>query len=131
MALLPRNVRRWRASSPFRRAEGALPLARSSRAPSLTSRTCRSMPISPILPLVQARLRPVPSVPMLTHGKPIGAIAAARREVRPFSNQQIALLRTFANQAVIAIENVRLFTELRERTAELTRSVEQLTALGE
>jgi two-component system, NtrC family, sensor kinase len=49
----------------------------------------------------------------------------------PFSAHQIALLETFANQAVIAIENVRLFQELRARTAELTRSVAQLTALGE
>src|SRR5262249_57431627 len=49
----------------------------------------------------------------------------------PFSNRQIELLRTFADQAVIAIETVRWFRELQPRTAELTRSVEQLTALGE
>jgi signal transduction histidine kinase/putative methionine-R-sulfoxide reductase with GAF domain len=70
-------------------------------------------------------------VPMLRDGRPIGAIVVARLEVRPFSDAQIALLQTFADQAVIAIENVRLFQELRARTAELTRSVEQLTALGE
>jgi signal transduction histidine kinase len=54
-----------------------------------------------------------------------------RSEIHPFSARQIALLETFANQAVIAIENVRLFQELRARTAELTRSVAQLMALGE
>ena len=53
------------------------------------------------------------------------------RTARPFCDPQVALLKTFADQAVIAIENVRLFKELQARTAELTRSVEQLTALGE
>src|SRR4029453_9360605 len=71
------------------------------------------------------------SVPMLREGVTVGAITVRRRERRPFSAKQIALLETFANQAVIAIENVRLFTELRARTAELTRSVEELKALGE
>jgi two-component system, NtrC family, sensor kinase len=54
-----------------------------------------------------------------------------RGEVQPFTDQQISLVQTFADQAVIAIENVRLFTELQARTQELTRSVGQLTALGE
>ena len=70
-------------------------------------------------------------VPMLRDGRPIGAIMVGRLEVRPFSDVQIALLQTFADQAVIAIENVRLFKELEARTASLTSSVEQLTALGE
>src|SRR5262245_42429514 len=70
--------------------------------------------------------------PLLREGTPLGTIFVNRGpEPYPFSAKQIALLETFANQAVIAIENVRLFNELRERTAELTRSVEQLTALGE
>jgi GAF domain-containing protein/DNA-binding response OmpR family regulator len=71
------------------------------------------------------------SVPMLRDGHPIGAITVAKAEPGPFPDKQIALLQTFADQAVIAIENVRLFKELEARTGELTRSVEQLTALGE
>jgi len=62
---------------------------------------------------------------------PIGAIVVGRRETGRFSNEQIALLQTFADQAVIAIENVRLFTELEERTKDLTRSVRELKALGD
>jgi GAF domain-containing protein len=70
-------------------------------------------------------------VPILRNGEPIGAIGCGRREVRPFSDSQIELVKIFADQAVIAIENVRLFKELQARTGELTRSVEQLTALGQ
>jgi GAF domain-containing protein len=69
--------------------------------------------------------------PMLREGIPIGVITVRRTEVRPFSDKQIKLLETFADQAVIAIENVRLFKELDERTNELTRSVDELKALGE
>ena len=75
--------------------------------------------------------RTVLAAPLLREEVPIGAILIRRREVRPFSEKQIALLKTFADQAVIAIENVRLFKELDERTNELTRSVGELKALGE
>jgi GAF domain-containing protein len=71
------------------------------------------------------------SVPMLRQGEAVGAINVTRREAGPFSDADVALLKTFADQAVIAIENVRLFKELETRTAALTRSVDQLTALGE
>ena len=71
------------------------------------------------------------AAPLLREGAAIGAIFIRRTEVRPFSEKQIALLKTFADQAVIAIENVRLFKELDERTNELTRSVGELKALGE
>src|SRR5262245_32997664 len=77
-------------------------------------------------------VRTILGTPLLREGIPLGGLFVNRGpEPYPFSAKQIALLETFANQAVIAIENVRLFNELRERTAELTRSVEQLTALGE
>jgi GAF domain-containing protein len=75
--------------------------------------------------------RTVVATPLLREGSAIGAIVVRRTEVRPFSEKQVRLLETFADQAVIAIENVRLFQELRGRTTELTRSVAQLTALGE
>jgi signal transduction histidine kinase len=77
------------------------------------------------------RLQALIAVPMVHEGRPIGVVSVSRGTPGPFSDRQIALLRTFADQAVIAIENVRLFTELQARTQELTRSVGQLTALGE
>ncbi len=70
-------------------------------------------------------------VPMLRDGTLIGVIAVGRKEPAAFAEQHVELLKTFADQAVIAIENVRLFKELEARTAELTRSVGELTALGE
>src|SRR5215467_7375580 len=67
------------------------------------------------------------AVPMLRNGQPIGAIAVARGEVQPFSETEIQLLKTFADQGVIAIENVRLFTELQEKNAALTQAHAQVT----
>ncbi len=78
------------------------------------------------------------AVPMLKEGRLVGALAFHRRHVRPFSDKQIALLDTFADQAVIAIENVRLFTELQEKNQALTQahaqvmeSLDQQTATSE
>ena len=70
-------------------------------------------------------------VPMLRDGRVIGAIFVGRHSPGHFTGTQVALLQTFADQAVIAIENVRLFTELQVRTTDLTQSVGELKALGE
>jgi two-component system, NtrC family, sensor kinase len=69
--------------------------------------------------------------PLRQHGEPIGVLAARRIELRPFTPAQIKLLETFADQAVIAIENVRLFKELQERNAELREALEHQTATAE
>jgi GAF domain-containing protein len=71
------------------------------------------------------------STPLMRQGQPIGVLNLLRNESRPFTDRQIALLEAFADQAVIAIENARLFQELQERTAQLTRSVEEQRALAE
>jgi GAF domain-containing protein len=71
------------------------------------------------------------SVPLLREGRALGSVSVRRAEVRPFDDNEITLLTTFADQAAIAIENVRLFKELKQRTSDLSEALEQQTATSE
>src|SRR5262249_28563759 len=121
-----------RAYFPRGLADAPLPArAIRDRAPRFVSDTETDEDLT-IRELAQARgYRSRLAVPMLRDGTAIGVITVTRRESGPFSSQEIALLQTFADQAVIAIENVRLFKELEARNRELTTALATQTATSD
>jgi signal transduction histidine kinase len=84
-----------------------------------------------IEPAKEAGYRTFLAAPMMREGQPTGVLVLARRRVEPFSERQVELISTFADQAAIAIENVRLFDEVQKRTEDLSESLEQQTATAD
>jgi class 3 adenylate cyclase/putative methionine-R-sulfoxide reductase with GAF domain len=135
--LPPAFVGQWRSETMYRpRSDVPLALAIQTRQPAQVAdmRTSPSYlardPLS-VSAVEVAGIRTLVAVPLLRENEPIGTVAVYRKEVRPFTNKQIALVQNFAAQAVIAVENTRLLNELRERTEQLEMRSQEVVKLNQ
>jgi signal transduction histidine kinase len=129
----PAGFREWRSRVPIRPNDGSLigRVAATGRTAELSDAQADPGWQAQAGPLGENEVRTMLAVPLLREGVMVGAIAMWRSQRLPFSKKQVDLVETFADQAVIAIENVRLFTELQARNAEITEALEQQTATSE